>query len=232
MCWVRVGSPCRKGTFSATYQRASTHDDLKRECLQDAYGSPLTFSGLSHDTMANALMRFVYEGRGRDEAQLVLSAEQALPIRPDMLSFNRLLVRAQRDFHVGSTRLTVAAKGGNIVGDLPPYEAFPIGGANSVRGYPEGGVGTGRKFIVGSAELSVPLVPDQLNGYGFFDIGSDLKSGSSVLGDPGGTRGKPGQGYGYGIGVSAMTPVGPVRLEYAFNDKGVGRMHCGLSRNF
>jgi hypothetical protein len=29
------------------------------------------------------------EGRGRDEAQLVLSAEQALPIRPDMLSFNR-----------------------------------------------------------------------------------------------------------------------------------------------
>lgn len=182
--------------------------------------------------MANALMRFVYEGRGRDEAQLVLSAEQALPIRPDMLSFNRLLVRAQRDFHVGSTRLTVAAKGGNIVGDLPPYEAFPIGGANSVRGYPEGGVGTGRKFIVGSAELSVPLVFEQLSGYWFFDIGSDLKSGSSVLGDPGGTRGKPGQGYGYGLGVSAMTPVGPVRLEYAFNDKGVGRMHCGLSRNF
>jgi hypothetical protein len=34
---------------------------LKQECLQDAYGSPLTFSGLSHDTMFNALMRFVYE---------------------------------------------------------------------------------------------------------------------------------------------------------------------------
>ena len=100
-----------------------------------------------------------------------------------------MLVRAQRNFHVGSTRLTVAAKGGNVIGDLPPYEAFPIGGANSVRGYPEGGVGTGRKFIVGSAELSVPLVPDRFNGYGFFDIGSDLKSGVSVLGDPGGTRG-------------------------------------------
>ena len=223
---------CWTGTFSATYQRASTHDDLKQECLHDAYGSPLTFSGHRYDTMANALMRFVYEGRGRDEAQLVLSAEQALPIRPDMLSFNRLLVRAQRCFHLSSARLTVAAKGGNVIGDLPPYEAFPIGGANSVRGYQEGGVGTGRKFIVGSAELSVPLVPESINGCIFFDIGSDLKSGVSVLGDPGGTRGKPGQGYGYGLGVSAMTPVGPVRLECAFNDKGDPRMHCGLSRNF
>jgi outer membrane protein insertion porin family len=115
---------------------------------------------------------------------------------------------------------------------LPPYDAFSIGGANSVRGYPEGGVGTGRKFIVGSAELSVPLATDTLNGYAFFDVGSDLKSGSSVLGDPGGTRGKPGQGYGYGLGVSAASPVGPLRLEYAFSDKGVGRMHCGIGRNF
>jgi outer membrane protein insertion porin family len=223
---------CWTGTLAATWQRASTHDDLKRPCPQDAYGSPLTFSGLGHDTMANALMRFVYNRDGRNEAQLVVSAEQALPLRPDMLSFNRLNVRAQRSVHVAGARLTVAAKGGNIVGDLPPYEAFPIGGANSVRGYAEGGVGTGRKFIVGSAELSVPLVPDVLNGCVFFDIGSDLKSGVSVLGDPGGTRGKPGQGYGYGLGVSAMTPIGPLRLEYAFSDKGVGRMHCGMARNF
>ena len=220
------------GTFAATYQRASTHDESKRECLHDAYGSPLTFSGHDVDTSFSAMTRFVYEGRGRDEAQLVLTAEQALPIRPDMLSFNRVLVRAQRNFHVAGTRFFVAAKGGNVIGDLPPYDAFSIGGANSVRGYPEGGVGTGRKFIVGSAELSVPLATDTLNGYAFFDVGSDLKSGASVLGDPGGTRGKPGQGYGYGLGVSAASPVGPLRLEYAFSDKGVGRMHCGIGRNF
>ena len=37
-----------------------------------------------------------------------------------------------------------------IVGDLPPYEAFPIGGTNSVRGYAEGerwGVGRGRRAM-------------------------------------------------------------------------------------
>ena len=92
--------------------------------------------------MVNCLMRFVYEGRGRDEAQLVVSAEQALPILPDMLSFNRLLVRAQRNFALAGSRLTVAAKGGNVI-ETFPYEAFSIGGASSVRGYPEGGVGTG-----------------------------------------------------------------------------------------
>ena len=43
------------------------------------------------------------------------------------------------------------------MGDLPPYEAFPIGGTNSVRGYSEGGVGTGRRYAVGTAELHWPL---------------------------------------------------------------------------
>ena len=47
--------------------------------------------------------------------------------------------------------------GGAIIGDLPPYEAFPIGGTNSVRGYSEGGVGTGRRYAVGTAELHWPL---------------------------------------------------------------------------
>ena len=223
---------CWTGTFSATYQRAMTHDDSKQAILHDAYGHPLTFSGMAHDTTCNAMMRFVYEGRGRDEAQLVVSAEQAIPVRPEMLAFNRLLVRAQRDFRLAGARLTVAAKGGNVLGDLPPYEAFSIGGPSSVRGYADGAVGTGRKFIVGSFEVAVPLAQDSVNGCVFFDIGSDLKSGVSVLGDPGGTRGKPGQGYGYGAGVIALTPIGPVRLEYAFSDKGIGRMHCGLSRNF
>ena len=52
-----------------------------------------------------------------------------------------------------------AAAGGAIIGDLPPYEAFPIGGTNSVRGYSEGGVGTGRHYAVGTAEVhwSLPL---------------------------------------------------------------------------
>ncbi len=47
--------------------------------------------------------------------------------------------------------------GGLILGDLPPYEAFPIGGTNSVRGYSEGGVGSGRNYIASTTALQWPM---------------------------------------------------------------------------
>lgn len=48
--------------------------------------------------------------------------------------------------------------GGRVVGKFPPHEAFPIGGTNSVRGYEEGAVGSGRSYVVGSGEMSFPVV--------------------------------------------------------------------------
>jgi len=41
---------------------------------------------------------------------------------------------------------------------FPPHEAFAIGGRNSVRGYEEGAVGSGRSYAVGSGEVSCRLV--------------------------------------------------------------------------
>ena len=52
-----------------------------------------------------------------------------------------------------------------MVGNFSPYEAFAIGGTNSVRGYEEGSVGSGRSYIVGSGEISFPMV---LKFYQFF----------------------------------------------------------------
>lgn len=48
--------------------------------------------------------------------------------------------------------------GGAIFGEMPPYEAFPIGGTASVRGYGEGAVGSGKRYISGTAELHFPLI--------------------------------------------------------------------------
>lgn len=53
----------------------------------------------------------------------------------------------------------------------------------------------------------------------FVDYGSDLGSGASIRGNPAGSRHKPGQGYGCGIGLRIDTPLGPLRLEYAVNDQ-------------
>ena len=159
---------------------------------------------------------------------LVLSAEQAVPLKPEWLSTTRLQARAEHSLAIaGGVRLLLSAKGGAIAGDLPPYEAFPIGGTNSVRGYDEGMVGSGRKFAVASAELHVPLVAP-LAGVLFADAGGDLESGHTVLGEPGSTRGKPGSGAGAGAGVRVDSPVGPLRLEYALSDRGVRRFHFGI----
>ena len=252
------------GTFIASWCRSSLWDGQRNSILHDAYGAPLTFSGSGCDVAATSQLRVVYSAPDGD-TQLMLSAEQALPLRPDWLNFTRLFARAQRTFqfpifssskgreqNLGSMmstdretdvikrgafastpiKLTLASKGGNVIGDLPPHEAFPIGGTNSVRGYNEGAVGTARKFVVGSAELVVPTGIEHISASLFFDCGSDLNSGSSILGDPAGTRGKPGSGFGYGAGFQLASPFGPLRLEYAKNDHGITRAHFGIGRSF
>jgi outer membrane protein insertion porin family len=153
--------------------------------------------------------------------------EQSVPLQRDWLNFNRFTLRADRSLPLGPLRLWACAKGGAIVGDLPPYEAFPIGGTNSVRGYPEGGVGAGRNYAAATAEVHFPLVAP-LQGSLFADFGSDLGSGASVPGDPAGCRQKPGAGYGAGAGVRIDTPIGPLRLEYAVNDARHRRFHLGI----
>ena len=66
----------------------------------------------------------------------------------------------------------------------------------------------------------------------FVDYGTDLDSGSSVLGNPAGERGKPGNGLGYGASLRLDSPVGPIRLEYAFNDKGARIFRFGIGKGF
>lgn len=55
-----------------------------------------------------------------------------------------------------------------MVGNFSPHEAFAIGGTNSVRGYEEGAVGSGRSYVVGSSEISFPVVSDRSSFFFFF----------------------------------------------------------------
>jgi outer membrane protein insertion porin family len=54
--------------------------------------------------------------------------------------------------------LISSLSGGHVMGNFSPHEAFAIGGTNSVRGYEEGAVGSGRSYAVGSGEISFPVV--------------------------------------------------------------------------
>ena len=81
----------------------------------DAYGAPLTHAGGGKaDTLATALLRASYAG---SQGEALLSLEQALPLRPSWLNFNRVRVRAEKRASLAalgmpSLRASATARGG------------------------------------------------------------------------------------------------------------------------
>ena len=119
-----------------------------------------------------------------------------------------------------------------MIGLFPPYEAWTLGGGNSVRGFFEGDLGSGRSFLIQTAELRTPIV-DPVSGVLFLDYGTDLGSAAGVLGSPAIVRGKAGSGLGYGAGLRLQSPLGPLRIDLGFNSVTSGsQIHFGLGEKF
>ncbi|XP_031256933.1 outer envelope protein 80, chloroplastic isoform X1 [Pistacia vera] len=220
--------PKWSGTAGLIFQHAGARDEKGNPIIKDFYSSPLTASGKTHDDMLIAKFESVYTGSGdHGSSMFVFNVEQGLPVLPEWLFFNRVTARARKGVEVGPARILLSLSGGHVVGNFSPHEAFAIGGTNSVRGYEEGAVGSGRSYVVGSSEISFPML-GPVEGVIFSDYGTDLGSGPTVPGDPAGARLKPGSGYGYGFGIRVDSPLGPLRLEYAFNDRQAKRFHFGV----
>lgn len=171
---------------------------------------------------------------------LRLGVEQTVPIGSGSIFFNRLrgsysyyiptnLINF--DFTKGPQAFAFNIQAGTVIGNLPPYEAFVIGGSNSVRGYSEGELGSGRSYVQATAEYRFPIF-SIVGGAIFFDYGTTLGSGDTVPGNPSGVRGLSGNGFGYGAGVRVQTPLGPLRVDYAINDEGDSRVHFGIGERF
>ena len=123
-------------------------------------------------------------------------------------------------------------KAGSIVGDLPPYEAFCLGGSNSVRGWYDCDLAVGRSYGEATLEYRFPII-SIFAGELFVDAGTDFGSQSNVPGKPGKLLKKPGSGFSIGTGVIVTTPVGPLRLEVASQDlTGEWRFNLGVGWKF
>ena len=133
------------------------------------------------------------------------------------------------NFNKGKGAQTIAfnIQGGTVLGDLPPYEAFTLGGSNSVRGYEEGQLAAGRTYVQASLEYRFPVF-SVVSGALFFDLGSDLGSSTRA----GELLNKGGTGYGYGLGVRVQSPLGPIRVDYGINDDGDSRINFGIGERF
>jgi outer membrane protein insertion porin family len=225
------------------FQNVSARDGGGTVNPVDQAGNPLTASPTGVDDLWTFPLSATLDHRNNtfnptSGSILRLSAEQSVPLGRGSIFMNRLqgsyshyIPVSLLNFAEGAQSLAFNAQVGTIVGDVPPYQAFALGGTNSVRGYDEGEVGSGRSYAQFTAEYRFPLF-SFLGGALFVDMGTDLGSGNAVPGAPGPSRGKTGSGLGYGAGVRISTPLGPLRVDYGFNDQGQGRIHFGFGERF
>ncbi len=123
-------------------------------------------------------------------------------------------------------------KAGTIFGELPPYEAFCMGGTSSVRGWGSCDLAVSKSFVEGTVEYRFP-VWRMISGALFVDAGSDLGSQKDVPGKPGKLLQKSGSGFSLGGGVGVKTPIGPLRLDVASKDlSGDWRYTLGVGWKF
>jgi len=123
-------------------------------------------------------------------------------------------------------------KAGTILGELPPYESFCMGGTSSVRGWGSCDLAVSKSFVEGTIEYRFP-VWRMISGALFVDAGSDLGSQNEVPGKPGKLLQKSGSGYSPGVGVGVKTPIGPLRLDVANKDlSGDWRYTLGVGWKF
>lgn len=230
-------------SLGAQYERVALLDSDGNVTPQDELGNLLTVSDNGRDDLLSVQFGAVLDRRDNPNAPTSgnlfrLGTEQTIPVGNGSIFSNKIRGSYSQYIPVrffsseaGRETFALNLQGGTVVGDLPPYEAFSLGGGNSVRGFEEGAVGAGRSFLLGTAEYRFPLFSEFLNGTLFADYGTDLGTGDSVPGNPAGVRGKPGSGFGYGAGVRVQTPLGALRLDYGLSDEG-SRFHFGFGERF
>lgn len=233
-----------RGSLGFQYQRVSIRDLNGGTVVpKDSQGNDLSFSKTGEDDLVMVQLGMTQDLRNSfvDPTQgslLKLGVDQSVPIGQG----NIFMTRARASFtnytpvkliniSPGSQALVLNVQGGTILGDLPPYEAFSLGGTSGVRGYEDGDVGSGRSYVQATAEYRFPLI-SIVGGEIFADYGTDLGTGSSVPGNPAGSRGKPGNGLGYGAGLRINSPIGPVRIDYAINSRSESRIQFGIGERF
>jgi len=102
--------------------------------------------------------------------------------------------------------------------EVPIYERFYAGGANTVRGYGERRVGPrdpgsnspigGEAILVGNAELTFPIYERVIKGAVFYDVGNVWRRIEDYF--SGGVK------SGVGAGVRVKTPIGPLKLDIGY----------------
>ncbi len=152
-----------------------------------------------------------------------LTAEVAGSFLGGDTHFQKLWAEHRRYFPVrdGKDVIAVRLAGGTTFGDLPLFEAYSVGGANTLRGYEEDRY-RGEHMLMGSVEYRHP-VNDTLAVVGFVDVGSAF-GGRFPTVVPGFEVPAENSDFeahaGVGVGMRVETPLGPLRLDFGWGEDG------------
>lgn len=125
--------------------------------------------------------------------------------------------------------LAVRARYGNILGSPPFFEQFFLGGSDSLRGYPDQRF-WGKQSALMSIEYRVP-VQKTFSIIGFTDYGGAW-GGYGTIRDFSQFR-DPRFKFGYGVGAAFnIGPLGNIRIDLGFDDKGRNRTHFSIGGSF
>jgi outer membrane protein insertion porin family len=228
------------------FARISQRDANGNLVQADNLGNALSLSGTGID---NALtLGFTASRDQRDDRRdpksgsvLSLSTEQTLPVlggaAANKLTANYSQYVPINIFNKNNTDrakqevLAFNVQGGTTIGNLAPYNAFTLGGVSSVRGFGQSELGIGRSYLQASAEYRFPVLA-AVGGTLFADYATDLGSASGVLGEPGNDRGRPGSGLGVGAGVRVKSPLGLLRADWGFTNRGDSRVQFSIGEKF
>ena len=232
------------------FTRNSTRDRNGNLAREDARGNPLTISGTGIDDLYTVSFGVTRDRRDNPFVPLkgsilTLGTEQSIPLGVGHIVLNRLVSNyiqyvPVRLFSTDAQNNKLNAlpevfaynlQLGTVLGELPPVEAFRLGGRNSVRGYDSGRLGTGRSYALASGEYRFPLF-SRVGGVIFADFASDLGTANSIIGRPAVVRNKPGSGFGAGIGGRWRSPFGLIRLDIGVSDRGDVGVYFGTGERF
>ncbi|BAC89804.1 BamA/TamA family outer membrane protein [Gloeobacter violaceus] len=232
-----------RASAGARFETVQLRDFLGRRYTTDNLGNPLTISGTDTDRLfflQGALVRDTRDNPNTPRSGSVLrgSLDQSVGVLGDVfftrptVSYSQFIPMDILPWGQGKQVLAFNSSVGTVFGALPPYEAFTLGGGNSVRGFFEGNLGTGRSYMINSVEFRAPVF-DPVGAALFVDYGTTLGSQAAVLGAPAIVRGKIGAGLGFGIGLRVQSPLGPLRIDFAANTAGLpSQVHFGLGEKF
>lgn len=235
-----------RGSFGPQVEFVEPRDGDGNTQSVDSLGNPISFNPDGQDNYTSLRLGAVRDTRdnplsAQEGVLFRVSSDQSVGILENGLNSNRVEASYSQYIPVDilqtrpdkKTILAFDLKVGSVLGDLAPYDAFAIGGGNSVRGFFEGDIGSGRSYAQATTELRFPIFKP-VAGVLFADYGTDLGSAAAVLGAPGIVRNKPGSGLGLGAGVRVQSPLGPLRIDYGLGQgsRGQSQLHFGIGEKF